>query len=58
MQGELKNKALGLIPRAVNHLFSASEGMAKYGWQFEMSVEMVEIYNETFRDLLNTSVMT
>lgn len=43
---------IGIIPRAVNYLFSSTENLADNGWTFEMSATFIEVYNEQIRDLL------
>ncbi|KAK2140452.1 hypothetical protein LSH36_1348g00016, partial [Paralvinella palmiformis] len=42
----------GMIPRAVNQVFASSENLKDKGWQYEMEVSFLEIYNETIRDLI------
>ncbi len=42
----------GLIPRSLCHLFYMVKLMAEDGWKSDVSIEIVEVYNETFRDLL------
>ena len=42
----------GLIPRSLSHLFHMVKLMAEDGWKSDVSIESVEVYNETFRDLL------
>lgn len=42
----------GMIPRAVNQVFVSSQALKDKGWQYEMEVSFLEIYNETIRDLL------
>jgi kinesin family member C1 len=42
----------GLIPRSLQHLFKIASNMTEDGWNLTFAVECVEIYNETFRDLL------
>lgn len=45
----------GMIPRAVEQIFSTAESMKEKGWQYEMEVMYLEIYNESLRDLLCAS---
>ena len=52
----LKGAQRGLIPRSMDHLFHIVRLMAEDGWRAELSVECVEVYNETFRDLLSGSL--
>ncbi|CAI0436535.1 unnamed protein product [Linum tenue] len=50
-QPELK----GLIPRTLEQIFQTRESLKLQGWKYEMQVSMLEIYNETIRDLLSTN---
>ncbi|KAK4797152.1 hypothetical protein SAY86_029478 [Trapa natans] len=45
----------GLIPRCLEQIFQTKESLLSNGWKFEMQVSMLEIYNETIRDLLPSS---
>lgn len=45
----------GLIPRTLEQIFQNRESLQAQGWKYEMQVSMLEIYNETIRDLLSTS---
>ncbi|KAI8912758.1 P-loop containing nucleoside triphosphate hydrolase protein, partial [Gorgonomyces haynaldii] len=42
----------GMIPRAVQQIFQVSEKLQEKGWEYQMSCQYLEIYNETLRDLL------
>eukprot|EP01018_Ginkgo_biloba_P012500 Gb_29942 [translate_table: standard] len=42
----------GLIPRSLEQIFTSSEALRFQGWNFKMQASMLEIYNETIRDLL------
>lgn len=42
----------GVIPRAMNMLFSTNEELRSQGWRFAMHASMLEIYNEEYKDLL------
>ncbi|XP_057684072.1 kinesin-like protein KIFC1 [Corythoichthys intestinalis] len=42
----------GVIPRAVEQIFRASQKLAEQGWEFSFTASFVEIYNECLRDLL------
>ncbi len=42
----------GMIPRAVEQIFSTAETLKDKGWNYEMEVMYLEIYNESIRDLL------
>ncbi|ESW21682.1 hypothetical protein PHAVU_005G090700 [Phaseolus vulgaris] len=45
----------GLIPRSLEQIFQAKQSQKPQGWKYEMQVSMLEIYNETIRDLLSTN---
>ncbi|XP_057766506.1 kinesin-like protein KIN-14N [Salvia miltiorrhiza] len=42
----------GLIPRTLEQVFETRQILQAQGWKYEMQVFMLEIYNETIRDLL------
>ncbi|KAL8046444.1 hypothetical protein ABFS82_08G179000 [Erythranthe guttata] len=42
----------GLIPRSLEQVFESRQILEAQGWKYEMQVSMLEIYNETIRDLL------
>ncbi|KAL3503429.1 hypothetical protein ACH5RR_037878 [Cinchona calisaya] len=42
----------GLIPRTLEQVFETKQTLQSQGWRYEMQVSMLEIYNETIRDLL------
>ncbi|XP_022140187.1 kinesin-like protein KIN-14C [Momordica charantia] len=44
----------GLIPRSLEQIFQVSQSLQAQGWKYKMQVSMLEIYNETIRDLLST----
>ncbi|KAJ8477062.1 hypothetical protein OPV22_020789 [Ensete ventricosum] len=43
----------GLIPRSLEQIFQTSQSLQYQGWKYKMQVSMLEIYNETIRDLLS-----
>uniref|UniRef100_A0A0V0IT22 Putative kinesin-1-like n=1 Tax=Solanum chacoense TaxID=4108 RepID=A0A0V0IT22_SOLCH len=43
----------GLIPRTLEQVFETRQSLQAQGWKYEMQVSMLEIYNETIRDLLS-----
>ncbi|XP_077222386.1 kinesin-like protein KIN-14D [Tasmannia lanceolata] len=45
----------GLIPRSLEQIFQTSQLLSSQGWKYKMQASMLEIYNETIRDLLCTS---
>ncbi|KAM9832387.1 kinesin-like protein KIFC1 [Neosynchiropus ocellatus] len=42
----------GMIPRAVQQVFTSAQKLESQGWKFTFTASFVEIYNETLRDLL------
>ncbi|XP_061341790.1 kinesin-like protein KIN-14N isoform X2 [Gastrolobium bilobum] len=48
----------GLIPRSLEQIFQTRQSLQSQGWKYEMQVSMLEIYNETIRDLLSTNKST
>ncbi|KAJ7280520.1 hypothetical protein O6H91_Y370600 [Diphasiastrum complanatum] len=48
----------GVIPRSVEQIFQSSQALQAQGWKFTMQASMLEIYNETIRDLLANSRRT
>ncbi|OMO64942.1 hypothetical protein COLO4_31687 [Corchorus olitorius] len=45
----------GLIPRSLEQIFQSSQSLQAQGWKYKMQASMLEIYNETIRDLLSTN---
>ncbi|XP_042490164.1 kinesin-like protein KIN-14C isoform X2 [Macadamia integrifolia] len=45
----------GLIPRSLEQIFQISQALISQGWKYKMQASMLEIYNETIRDLLSTN---
>ncbi|KAF8414066.1 hypothetical protein HHK36_002065 [Tetracentron sinense] len=45
----------GLIPRSLEQIFQTSQSLLPQGWKYKMQASMLEIYNETIRDLLSTN---
>ncbi|PNH09093.1 Kinesin-1 [Tetrabaena socialis] len=43
----------GVIPRAMQQIFTSGQKLAAQDWQFNMQASMLEIYNEEIRDLLS-----
>ncbi|KAL1821971.1 hypothetical protein ACET3Z_016840 [Daucus carota] len=52
--GSSSNKE-GLIPRSLQQIFETKQSLEQQGWKYDMQVSMLEIYNETIRDLLSTN---
>ncbi|KNA15247.1 hypothetical protein SOVF_099940 isoform B [Spinacia oleracea] len=44
----------GLIPRSLEQIFETRQSLKSQGWKYDLQVSMLEIYNETIRDLLST----
>ncbi|GAB2233132.1 hypothetical protein Droror1_Dr00002349 [Drosera rotundifolia] len=44
----------GLIPRSLEQIFQASQHLSTQGWKYNMQASMLEIYNETIRDLISS----
>uniref|UniRef100_A0A182JKR6 Kinesin-like protein n=1 Tax=Anopheles atroparvus TaxID=41427 RepID=A0A182JKR6_ANOAO len=49
---------LGVIPRTVDLIFNAINDYKRFGWEYEIHVNFLEIYNEILYDLLDTSGTT
>ncbi|KAE8673478.1 Kinesin-1 [Hibiscus syriacus] len=45
----------GLIPRSLEQIFQSSQSLKAQGWKYKMQASMLEIYNETIRDLLSNN---
>ncbi|MED6169497.1 Kinesin-like protein KIN-14C [Stylosanthes scabra] len=43
----------GLIPRSLEQIFQISQTLKDQGWKYKMQASILEIYNETIRDLLS-----
>ncbi|XP_068667973.1 kinesin-like protein KIN-14C isoform X2 [Aristolochia californica] len=43
----------GLMPRSLEQMFQTSQTKTSQGWTYKMQASMLEIYNETIRDLLS-----
>mmetsp|Transcript_25066 Transcript_25066/g.72515 ORF Transcript_25066/g.72515 Transcript_25066/m.72515 type:complete len:652 (+) Transcript_25066:1-1956(+) len=52
MQGSGLGDMRGIIPRAIERVGEYKAELEAQGWQYEMRVSFLEIYNETIRDLL------
>ncbi|XP_048497641.2 kinesin-like protein KIN-14C [Beta vulgaris subsp. vulgaris] len=45
----------GLIPRSLEQIFETSQRLSAQGWKYKMQASVLEIYNESIRDLLATN---
>lgn len=53
MEGNVNSpEKKGVIPRSIDEIFDKIEETNKLGWNFEVYVQYIEIYNETIQDLL------
>ncbi|ETN58653.1 claret segregational [Anopheles darlingi] len=50
--------SLGVIPRTVDLIFNAINDYKRFGWEYEIRVNFLEIYNEVLYDLLDTTGTT
>ncbi|KAK9092151.1 hypothetical protein Syun_027062 [Stephania yunnanensis] len=56
MMGRPENpEQRGLIPRSLEQIFKSCQSLVSQGWKYKMQASMLEIYNETIRDLLSTN---
>lgn len=54
MQGSGSGTMRGIIPRAMQQVGQYKTELEVKGWEYEMEVSFIEIYNETIRDLLRS----
>jgi kinesin family protein C1 len=52
MSGNRHGDERGIIPRSIEELLRNAHTLQSQGWEVELSVSIVEIYNEEIRDLL------
>ncbi|EIE25441.1 kinesin-domain-containing protein [Coccomyxa subellipsoidea C-169] len=52
MQGSKGPDAQGIIPRAILKILDEVERLKEQGWVYELEASFIEVYNETFKDLL------
>uniref|UniRef100_A0A0D9W9X3 Kinesin-like protein n=1 Tax=Leersia perrieri TaxID=77586 RepID=A0A0D9W9X3_9ORYZ len=55
MMGQPGRDQKGIIPRSLEQIFKTSQSLESQGWKYSMQASMLEIYNETIRDLLAPS---
>ena len=56
MQGSGNGSMRGIIPRAMQQVGVYKTELEAKGWDYQMEVSFIEIYNETIRDLLRPNV--
>jgi kinesin family protein C1 len=54
MQGSGNEQMRGIIPRAIEQVGTTKVKLMQQGWEFQMKVQYVEIYNEVVKDLLSS----
>lgn len=47
-----QSPGMGIVGRTIARIFDKMEDFRLTGWEFTATLEMIEIYNETLRDLL------
>jgi len=55
MQGSGNGSMRGIIPRAMQQVGVYKTELESKGWDYQMEVSFIEIYNETIRDLLRAN---
>ncbi|KAK7252230.1 hypothetical protein RIF29_36041 [Crotalaria pallida] len=45
----------GLIPRSLEQIFQISQSLKDQGWKYKMQASILEIYNESIKDLLSSN---
>lgn len=55
MQGSGSGSMRGVIPRAVQQVGQYKSALEEKGWNYQMEVSFIEIYNETIKDLLRNA---
>jgi kinesin family member C1 len=55
MQGSGDGPMRGIIPRAIQQVGLYKTSQEEKGWEYEMEVSFIEIYNETIRVSLSDS---
>lgn len=55
MEGGCGTEQYGIIPRAINMIFTCMDDLKRMGWELTVKASFLEIYNEIIYDLLNSS---
>lgn len=50
------NEHIGIIPRTVDLIYQSIDNYERLGWQYELRVTFLEIYNEVLYDLLSDEI--
>ena len=57
MQGDVACPSnAGIVARTVSRIFEVMAERQEYGWNYTVDLEMLELYNESFRDLIEDKV--
>ncbi|XP_034840606.1 protein claret segregational-like [Maniola hyperantus] len=54
MEGGNEDEQYGIIPRAINMIFTCMKDLKRMGWDLTIKASFLEIYNEIIYDLLNS----
>ncbi|ORY33143.1 P-loop containing nucleoside triphosphate hydrolase protein [Naematelia encephala] len=54
MEGGQNDKDMGMIPRAIDMIFTVSSQLRDRGWKYQMEGQFLEVYNEVINDLLGS----
>ncbi|WWC97963.1 hypothetical protein V866_004852 [Kwoniella sp. B9012] len=54
MEGGQNDQDAGMIPRAIDMIFTVSSGLKDRGWKYQMEGQFLEVYNEVINDLLGS----
>ncbi|KAK1922557.1 P-loop containing nucleoside triphosphate hydrolase protein [Papiliotrema laurentii] len=54
MEGGQTEETMGMIPRAIDMIFTVSKQLEDRGWKYQMEGQFLEVYNEVINDLLGS----